>query len=106
MIPHQPKDSPLGKQSQYTNHYDPKLLFSISRRLNRDNIGVPKNLPFKGADIWNVFELSWLNQKGKPLIAIAEVWIPCNTPNIIESKSLKLYLNSFNQSKFTSPEEA
>lgn len=92
--------SPLGKTSRYVNEYDPSLLFPIPRKTNRDNIGITSNLPFTGVDIWNAFEVSWLNSKGKPIIAIAVITIPCDSPNIIESKSLKLYLNSFNQTKF------
>jgi 7-cyano-7-deazaguanine reductase len=98
----QPEKSPLGKKSQYINEYDVSLLYPIPRAINRNNIQVPENLPFKGVDIWNAFEISWLNVKGKPVIAIAEIMIPCTSPNIVESKSLKLYLNSFNQTKFDS----
>lgn len=98
----QPEQSPLGKKSQYVNEYDKSLLYPIPRKTNRDNINVPETLPFQGVDIWNAFEVSWLNDKGKPMIAIAEITIPCSSPNIVESKSLKLYLNSFNQSKFSS----
>ncbi|MEM1282205.1 MAG: NADPH-dependent 7-cyano-7-deazaguanine reductase QueF [Chlamydiota bacterium] len=101
----QPEKSPLGKKSLYANEYDKSLLYSIPRKINRDNIHVPEQLPFQGVDIWNAFELSWLNPKGKPMIAIAEIVIPCSSPNIVESKSLKLYLNSFNQTKFSSMEE-
>lgn len=100
-----PEQSPLGKKSQYANEYEPSLIFPISRKGNRDAINVPEKLPFQGVDIWNAFEISWLNEKGKPVIAIGELSIPCTTPNIVESKSMKLYLNSFNQSKFSSAEE-
>ncbi len=96
--------SHLGKAVVYDNPYDPSLLFPISRQPKRDEIEVPKVLPFHGIDIWNVYELSWLNDKGKPIVAIGEIYLPCDTPNIIESKSLKLYFNSFNQTKFHSQE--
>jgi 7-cyano-7-deazaguanine reductase len=93
---------PLGKKSTYVSKYSPDLLFSIPRELNRKQIGVSLPLPFKGCDIWNAFELSWLNSKGLPVVAMGEFLFPCESPNIIESKSLKLYLNSFNNTKFNS----
>lgn len=95
-------DSPLGKQSPYIATYTPELLFPILRQRKREEIGVPHALPFRGVDIWNAYELSWLNLKGKPQIALAEFDIPCTSPYLIESKSLKLYFNSLNQSKFAS----
>ena len=91
--------SPLGHKSVYIDHYDPTLLFPIPRKTKRDELNLPSDLPFSGWDIWNAFELSWLTPKGKPMVAIAVFQIPCTSPNIIESKSFKLYLNSFNQSK-------
>ncbi|QKJ67656.1 NADPH-dependent 7-cyano-7-deazaguanine reductase QueF [Deefgea piscis] len=91
--------SPLGKTSEYITEYDPSLLFPIAREQKRLEIGINENLPFFGVDIWNAYELSWLNVKGKPQVAIASFHIPANSPNIIESKSFKLYLNSFNQTK-------
>lgn len=94
--------SPLGKKSSYRSTYAPELLFSIPRIAKRDEIGVPSELPFHGVDTWTGYELSWLNTKGKPQIAIVEIQIPCQSPNLIESKSFKLYLNSFNQTKFDS----
>lgn len=98
------ENSHLGKTVSYDSPYDPGLLFPISRQNNRNEIGVSKTLPFHGVDIWNVYELSWLNEKGKPLVAIGEIYIPCTTPSIVESKSLKLYFNSFNQTQFRSQE--
>src|SRR5579863_2665266 len=94
--------SPLGKKTIYLSHYQRDLLFPIARKLKRAEIHVPENLPFKGVDIWNAYELSWLNDKGKPMVAVGEFIFPCESPNIIESKSLKLYLNSFNNTKFSS----
>ena len=101
-----PKHSPLGKPSAYKTEYDPTLLFPIPRQPKRTEIGLPegKALPFFGVDIWNAYELSWLNLKGKPQVALASFIIPADTPNIVESKSFKLYLNSFNQSKIASAE--
>ena len=94
-----PDQSPLGKPVHYTEQYDASLLFPIDRKRARDSIGVPARLPFFGTDIWNAYELSWLNMRGKPQVAIAKITVPADSPNIIESKSFKLYLNSFNQTK-------
>lgn len=94
------KNSNLGKKTNYHSHYAPELLFPIPRQGNRDNINVSTPLPFFGTDIWNAYELSWLNDRGKPQVAIGEFIIPCTSPNIIESKSLKLYLNSLNNTCF------
>ena len=100
------KISPLGKISTYIDKYDKSLLFPIDRQLNRTELGIVKNnLSFRGYDIWNAFELSWLNKKGKPEIALCRFIIPCESDNLIESKSFKLYLNSFNGSKFSSAED-
>lgn len=95
-------NSPLGKISTYISEYQPDLLFPIPRKLKRDEIHVPDVLPFKGMDIWNAYEISWLNSKGKPVVAWGEFIFLCESPNIIESKSFKLYLNSFNNTKFDS----
>lgn len=96
--------APLGKKSTYISTYQSDLLFAIPRALKRSEIGIAahETLPFQGNDIWNGFELSWLNNKGKPIVAIAEFVFPCESLNLIESKSFKLYLNSFNNSKFNS----
>jgi len=92
-----PDHSPLGKSTVYADRYDPKLLFPISRAAKRAEIGVGMPLPFHGTDIWNAYELSWLDMRGKPQVAVAEFRVPAGTPNIIESKSFKLYLNGFAQ---------
>ncbi len=97
-------DSQLGRQTEYPDSYNPDLLFSLPRSRGREELGIaPDNLPFAGHDVWTAYELSWLDTKGKPLARIAEFSIPCNSDNIIESKSLKLYLNSLNQEQFVSP---
>jgi len=98
-------ESPLGKKQTYISTYSPHLLFPIPRIKKRCEIGISEPLPFKGLDLWTAFELSWLNKKGKPEVAIAEFYIPCDSINIIESKSFKLYLNSFNQTNFDSLED-
>ena len=95
-----PEQSQLDQQSAYADHYDPSLLFPIPRTSKREEIGITSQLPFFGADLWTAFELSWLNHRGKPQVALAHFTIPCETPHIIESKSFKLYLNSFNNSRF------
>jgi 7-cyano-7-deazaguanine reductase len=100
-----PEQSPLGKTSSYIDEYDASLLFPIPRLEKRLELGIKDQLPFKGVDIWNAYELSWLNSKGKPVVALAEFFIPVESPNLVESKSFKLYLNSFNQTKFDSLQE-
>ena len=93
----------LGKTTEYKATYSPDLLQGVPRSLNRDQLNINANaLPFKGEDVWYGYEVSWLNNKGKPLVAVAEFRFPCTSPNIIESKSFKLYLNSFNQTRFES----
>lgn len=100
---HTPDHSELGKSSQYDATYNPDKLFPIPRKTKREEIGVdPNNLPFHGADSWTHYEVSWLNAKGKPMVAIANISYDCTSPNIIESKSLKLYFNSLNNSIFES----
>jgi len=91
---------PLGKLTEYSADYDPSLLCPIPRRIKREEIGLAEPLPFHGVDIWNAYELSWLTHRGKPVVAMGEFRIPCSSGCIIESKSLKLYLNSFNQTRF------
>lgn len=98
---HGAERSPLGKSSPYCDTYQPGLLFPIARQLKRDEIGIgPHRLPFVGEDLWNAYELSWLTPKGKPVVALGEFRVPADSPCLIESKSLKLYLNSFNQTAF------
>lgn len=99
------KESPLGQATVYVETYSPDLLFPIPRTLARDKIGIGEELPFSGVDIWSGYELSWLNLKGKPEIALAEFIFPCSSPNVVESKSFKLYLNSLNQTHFGSQED-
>lgn len=92
----------LGKKVEYAQEYDNSLLQGVPRSLSRDSIKLPAQLPFHGTDIWNGYELSWLNAKGKPQVAILRCEVPITSPNLIESKSFKLYLNSLNQSRFVS----
>jgi 7-cyano-7-deazaguanine reductase len=100
-----PEESQLGKPAPYVDHYDPSQLFPLSRLPKRVELGLHGTLPFFGADLWTAFELSWLTPRGKPQVAIAHITIPCETPNIVESKSFKLYLNSFTNTQFASVDE-
>lgn len=98
-----PEQSQLGKASPYVDRYAPELLFPLPREAKRAELRGPQGqvaLPFMGADLWTAFELSWLNPRGKPQVALAHITVPAETVNLIESKSFKLYLNSFNQSVF------
>ncbi|MFB9133464.1 NADPH-dependent 7-cyano-7-deazaguanine reductase QueF [Vibrio olivae] len=90
----------LGQKTDYASEYDPSLLQPVPRSLNRDDLDLGESLPFKGCDIWTLYELSWLNQHGLPQVAVGEVTIPATSAHLIESKSFKLYLNSFNQTRF------
>ena len=95
------KSLKLGQKTEYTSQYDRTLLQPVPRALNRDGLGITQNQPFTiGADIWTAYEISWLNEKGLPQVAIADIYLDYQSQNLIESKSFKLYLNSFNQSKF------
>lgn len=91
----------LGKKTVYCSGYHPQLLFPIPRQEKRDELAIDaQSLPFQGLDIWTAYEVSWLNLKGKPVVAIADFSFSADSPNLIESKSFKLYLNSFNGTRF------
>ncbi len=100
-----PQQSQLGKPVAYADRYDPSLLFPVSRLPQRVELGLHGAVPFFGADLWTAFELSWLTPRGKPQVAIAHITVPCETPNIVESKSFKLYLNSFTNTRFAAADE-
>ena len=100
-----PQHSQLGKATAYVDQYDASLLFPIARAPKRAEIGILGAAPFFGADMWTAFELSWLNARGKPQVALAHFTVPCESTHIVESKSLKLYLNSFNNTKFAGSDE-
>lgn len=102
--PPKPEQSPLGKASSYVDQYHAGLLFALPRADKRNELGITGTPPFFGADMWTAFELSWLNPRGKPQLALAHFTVPCESPNIIESKSFKLYLNSFNNTVFADSE--
>ena len=95
-------NNPLGQKSEYPEQYDPRVLYPISRALGRSAIAVPERWPFYGEDLWNAYELSWLEPSGKPRVGMLELRVPADSPCIVESKSLKLYLGSFNQTIFES----
>ena len=99
------EDLPLGKASDYPTTYTPSLLRSIDRAELRTPLGIDGVLPFQGEDTWNCYEFSWLNAKGRPDVAIVKLRVPCNSAAIVESKSLKLYLNSFAQTVFATRAE-
>jgi 7-cyano-7-deazaguanine reductase len=101
-----PEKSELGKSARYDAMYNPEKLFPIPRKDKRLELGLIAGLPFYGIDLWNHYEVSWLNQKGKPVVAMAEISYDCESPNIIESKSMKLYFNSFNNTKCKSVDNA
>ncbi len=100
-----PDRSLLGKPAPYVDQYDASQLFPLSRAPKREELGLGTAVPFFGADLWSAFELSWLTPRGKPQVAIAHVTVPCETPNMVESKSFKLYLNSFTNTRFASSDE-
>ena len=106
-VPPVAADSPLGKTVAYLDHYAPHLLFALPRASQRTELGLDaaRPLPFGGHDVWNAYELSWLNPRGKPMVALGRFVVPAESPNLVESKSLKLYLNSFNQSAFADAAE-
>ncbi|MGR6833321.1 NADPH-dependent 7-cyano-7-deazaguanine reductase QueF [Aliivibrio wodanis] len=99
------KSLTLGQKTEYKHSYEPELLQAVPRSLNRDDLDLGDELPFIGCDVWTLYELSWLNQNGLPQVAVGDVTLPATSPNLVESKSFKLYLNSFNQTKFTSWDE-
>lgn len=92
----------LGKITSYASDYDKSLLQPIPRLPKRKEISVPDPLPFYGEDIWNAYEISWLDAKGKPMVALGEFRLDAHSLNIIESKSLKLYLYALHQTKLDS----
>lgn len=100
MNSHSPENSQLGRGTEYPSRYDETLLFPIPRAQARAEIGIHGDLPFIGHDVWNAYELSWLDARGKPVAETAQFIVPADSPNLIESKSFKLYLNSLNNENF------
>ena len=95
-------ENPLGQVTAYTDRYAPELLFPIPRQASRESLGIADDLPFHGVDRWNAWEVSWLNPQGKPEVAVGLIEFPATNPNLVESKSLKLYLNSLNGMRYAS----
>jgi 7-cyano-7-deazaguanine reductase len=92
---------PFEKNPEYITTYTPSLLVSFPRAVQRQALGITDDaLPFRGVDVWNAYEFSWLNKRGKPEVALAQIHVPSKSTNIIESKSLKLYLGSYCGTKF------
>lgn len=98
-------DHTLGQHTTYADEYSPGLLVAIARAENRAAMGLGVDLPFQGVDIWNAWELTWLENNGRPNVATLQLRVPAESPNIIESKSLKLYLNSYSMSRFDTAED-
>jgi 7-cyano-7-deazaguanine reductase len=94
--------SPLGKATHYPDHYDASLLFAVSRAPQRAALGIEGNLPFSGWDVWNAYEITWLDLQGRPRLALGEFRVRAESPAMVESKSLKLYLGSFAQEPLAS----
>ena len=99
---HRPERSPLGRNVAYSDGYAPELLFPLDRAPKRAELGIKRAAPFFGEDLWNAYELSWLDPRGKPVVAMGSFRVPAASPRLIESKSLKLYLNSLNGTRFES----
>jgi 7-cyano-7-deazaguanine reductase len=97
--------SPLGKTTDYPERYDPALLFSMPRAAGRDSLGFGGVAPFRGADLWTAYELTWLDARGKPQLALLKFSVPAESPRLIESKSLKRYLGSFAQEKLAAAQD-
>jgi 7-cyano-7-deazaguanine reductase len=98
-------DLPLGRPVEVPDRYSPEVLRGIPRAEAREELGIGERLPFGGYDVWNAYELSWLDSGGRPRIATGELVVPCESPNLIESKSLKLYLDSLNQTRHDAADE-
>ena len=92
--------NPLGEPSSYPSTYSPQSLFAVARIDARYLTGIGAKLPFSGVDLWNAWELTWLDADGKPAVATAEIRVPASSPGIIESKSLKLYLSSHAMTRY------
>ncbi len=98
-------ENPLGRDTDYPQRYAPELLFPVPRQDNRRALAIDESaLAFRGTDLWRGYELSWLNPVGLPRVGILEMRLPCDSPNLVESKSFKLYLNSLNQERFADEE--
>src|SRR3982750_3495979 len=95
--------APLGHATDHPDVYAPQRLFALPRAPQRAALGLGDALPFTGVDVWTAYELSWLDMRGKPRACIATFEVPAESPRIVESKSMKLYLGSFPQRRFQGP---
>lgn len=102
--PQPPANLPLGQATSYPADYDPGLLFAFPRADQRAALGITGTLPFFGMDVWNAYEMSWLNLRGKPQVGMVTLQVPADSPQIVESKSMKLYFNSLNQLRMAGPD--
>jgi 7-cyano-7-deazaguanine reductase len=98
-----PEQSSLGRASAYPEAIDPALLFAIARSGQREALAMPDPPPFRGVDVWTCWELTWLRPDGRPQVAVAQLAVPADSPAIVESKSLKLYLGGYAQVRFDDP---
>ena len=95
----------LGRHTPVVDSYAPQLLYPIPRAAGRSLIGCDEALPFSGGDLWHAYEVSWLDSGGKPVVRVGRISIPVSSPNLVESKSFKLYLNSLNNTRFADEQE-
>jgi 7-cyano-7-deazaguanine reductase len=93
-------NAPLGRDTGYPEHYAPALLYAVPRAPQREALGIRTALPFAGADVWTAYDLTWIDPRGRPQVAIATIEVPAESPSLIESKSMKLYLGSYAQTRF------
>lgn len=96
------KTGPLGESSQYAEGYSPKRLFPMPRAEGRSAVGLRGALDWYGQDVWTGYEFSWLNERGKPEVAVMRLTVAAESSHIVESKSMKLYLNGYAQTRFDS----
>lgn len=94
------QENPLGRVTDYPEKYDPELLFAINREEGRRTLGLPNPLPFHGVDLWTAYEMTWLDASGRPQVGVLRLAIPADSENLVESKSMKLYLNSFAMTRY------
>jgi 7-cyano-7-deazaguanine reductase len=93
------RDAPLGRPTGHPDRYAPSLLYAVPRAPQRAALGIGTPLPFTGVDVWTAYELTWLDADGKPQVALATLEVPIDSPALVESKSMKLYLGSFAQTR-------
>ena len=106
MVSSEDQELLLGRQTPVLHEYSPHILYPISRSLARQDLGLTQTLPFHGVDLWHAYELSWLDESGKPVVRVGRFSVPATSPNIVESKSFKLYLNSLNNCQFICDDDA